>query len=360
MVELKMHKPPRGMDQKTIIQHVLKFTTAKECFQSFRLVSKFFQDAVETIKFNRKVDYDIFEKIPSEGSQMPVYLEKYLKHFRKLDFPMTPHFLNRSNLDVVFSLFVNNMTKLNYIHLNPDYNELPDTCDLFISQILENSKETLQELSVPKLVMPDVFFPKLKTLQLEVGININLHEFKAHLEKAVTNMERLEKTGLCTWVPGYKAICEYVAEKYGKHCISAEQGGFEDALDLVPVKILTFVSNLEELRNAKYAYALRYFHAKINENWPTEDSWGNYRQIFDQFSNLEAIELEPMDMNWQSFITDVLPNLLEPSKKIWQERISYFEKCGIKIMEKKQIVENGALELRLAKEAGVTWRFHIY
>ena len=110
MVELKMHKPPRGMDQKTIIQHVLKFADAKECFQSFRLVSKFFQDAVETIKFNREVDYEIFQKLAQNEQFAPLYVQKYLKIFRKLYIPN--YIMWGKNPGKILTPIVNYMKKL--------------------------------------------------------------------------------------------------------------------------------------------------------------------------------------------------------------------------------------------------------
>merc|ERR1712096_52620 len=58
MTELKMNKAPRGIDEKTILQHTFRFTEALECFQSFRLVCTSWKDAVETIRFNRFPPHD--------------------------------------------------------------------------------------------------------------------------------------------------------------------------------------------------------------------------------------------------------------------------------------------------------------
>ena len=63
MVELKMNKALRGIDEKTTLQHTFKFTDPDECFQSFRLVCKSWRDAVETIKFNRTVPLKTFRNI---------------------------------------------------------------------------------------------------------------------------------------------------------------------------------------------------------------------------------------------------------------------------------------------------------
>jgi hypothetical protein len=335
------------MDQKTIIQHALQFTDAKECFESFRLVSKFFQDAVETIKFNREVDDEIFEKLAENEQFEPPYVEKYLKIFRKFSFPILSRVPWKESADKICRLIANNMKKLNYICLNYLPDSFPDSCDLFISQILENSRTTLQEVHLPRFCIPDVCFPKLKTLQLEVGKDIKAHEFQAHFENALNNMERLEKVEVYTHIPSmpeYGEVCEYIGEKYGKHCISADHSVFLDVLNLVPVEILTFL-DLEELNDAKYTSTLRYFHVTIEAESPMTNDWDNYKQILDQFPNLEAIELNPLYMgsNCQNFVTDVLPNISELNKKIWKERISYFKKRGIKIVEKEEINKNEAL-----------------
>jgi rRNA-processing protein FCF1 len=251
------------------------------------------------------------------------------------------------------------MKKLNYIVVD-SASSLLETCDFFISQILENSKETLQEVELPKFCIPDVCFPKLKTLALDVGMDITSREFEIHFENALKNMERLEKIELCTQKPKYQEICRYVAEKYEKYCISAEYEDLRDVLNLIPIKILTLAGDLEELSNAKYTNTLQYLHAYIEAELPMEDGWENYKQIFDQFSNLKAIELDPVRSDWEHFITDVLPNLSEPNKDIWEERISYFQKRDIRIVGKNKIYENEKLKKRLAKEAGLNWRFHIY
>merc|ERR1711925_58495 len=91
MVELKMNKALRGIDEKTILQHTFKFTDSDECFQSFRLVCKSWKDAVETIKFNRTVPYNCFRniyEIIKNGLPISPYFEKYLQCFKKLNAPM--------------------------------------------------------------------------------------------------------------------------------------------------------------------------------------------------------------------------------------------------------------------------------
>merc|ERR1712034_60837 len=91
MVELKMNKALRGIDEKTILQHTFKFTDPDECFQSFRLVCKSWKDAVETIKFNREVSIKVLHDIDEIiKNRLPIspFFEKYLQCFKKLHAPM--------------------------------------------------------------------------------------------------------------------------------------------------------------------------------------------------------------------------------------------------------------------------------
>jgi len=107
------------LTKKTILQHTLRFSDEDECFEKFRLVCKSWKDAVETIRFNRFVNYKFFynldEKITSHEILPANYLSKYLKLFRKLCMS-----LDLENKNKIFSLVLNNMKKLNEIHADSD------------------------------------------------------------------------------------------------------------------------------------------------------------------------------------------------------------------------------------------------
>ena len=171
MVELKMNKAPRSIDEKTILQHTFKFTDPDECFQSFRLVCKSWKDAVETIKFNRRVSMKIFsdiDKIIKNGLSISPFFEKYLQCFKKLHAPMD--ILASENGHHIITLVLNNMQKLNYICFYSKLGSVPETMDdSFILQMLENSHETLQYAYIERFCIPDICFPKLKTLEIRIG-----------------------------------------------------------------------------------------------------------------------------------------------------------------------------------------------
>merc|ERR1712034_252979 len=92
---------------------------------------------------------------------------------------------------------------------------------------------------------------------------------------------------------------------------------------------------------------------------PMSAGWDRYREIFDQCKNLKAIEFTSYRAGGQkSFIEDILPTLTEDYQQIWEERITYFEARSIRLADRNEILENEDLQSKLAKEAGITWRFY--
>ena len=360
IVELKMNKALRGIDEKTIPQHTFKFTDPNECFQSFRLVCKSWKDAVETIKFNRIVPpFKIFwniDKIIKNGLSISPFFEKYLQCFKKLYAPMS--LFASENRHQMLSLVLNNMQKLNSICLNYGSRSLPESVDPFILQILENSHETLQDASISRFCIPDISFSKLKTLEIVIGKDICLPEFKTYFPLVLKNMERLQTVKLSLMDPGYNDICEYIVKHYSKHCISASSAEDEryEILNIVPVKILSGVFDLRKsVQNFTYVSGLQYLQMSIYDD---EDfSWDKYQESFDQCLNLKAIELTWLDEDGNGI---TLSQISEANQKLWQERISYFKARGICIVDDDEIWGNENLQMKLAKEAGVTWKFHFY
>jgi len=359
MVELKMNKAPRGIDEKTILQHTLKFTDPDECFQSFRLVCKSWKDAVETIKFNRTVPSKIFiniDKIIKNGLPILPYFEKYLQCFKKLWAPM--EILASENGHLITSLILNNMGKLNSIWFEATNLTLPETVNPFMLQMLKNSHETLQTTRISRFCIPDISFPKLKILEIVIGKDICLPEFKTYFPLVLKNMERLQTVTLRLSGSDYVGVCKYIIKNYGKHCISATASSY-NILHIVPAKIVTGVLELEEdLQNAKYVSGLQYLHVIIDSiGEPMGYGWDKYQEILDQCLNLKAVEFTWFDENSSK---TTLSQISEPYQNIWQERMSYFKARGIRIVDDGEIDENEHLQTKLAKQAGVTWKFHFH
>jgi len=366
MTELKMHQEPRGIDQKTIIQHTLRFSDEDECFQKFRLVCKSWKNAVETIRFNRSVGkkffYNLDQKITAQEILPTSYLSKYLKIFRKLAITVTVDLKNKNK---IFPLVLNNMKKLNEITIYTDGKDLGQFA-CFAFQMLQNSNETLRTLRIPRFVIPDICFPKLTNLHLRIGDNnILLREFQNCFPKALKNMENLKTVHLELYELGFLPLCQHICENYSKHCISASEEGCEVLNIIMPAKIVERIY-IWSLENKKYASHLEYIHMYISPkvNYPL-NKWNRYQEIFDQCINLKAIEFETCTVSIDAWKTKggddlftVLPTLSETNQKMWKERISYFQARGVHIANPNEIQKNENLRIKLAKEAGVTWRFH--
>jgi hypothetical protein len=372
MTELKMTQAPRGIDEKTMLQHTFRFCEAKECFQSFRLVSKSWKDAVETIRFNGFAEYSFFhslcQKLSNTQGQVPSYYEKYLKAFRKAEIDM--HGLGEHK-SIIFSLILNSMKKLNEIRFYGTNNKDPAQMS-FMSKIIETSQQTLQILTFPTLILVSkMSFPKLKIVTFRIRKERNsLNDFQTHFPNALQNMENLETVELELHGTLYDSsgndVCEYIAQNYAKHCISMNGRArvAPDELNYVGVKIFTFVKNLETLENKRHVRELQYLHvvcpttlAAASET-PMSYSWDRYREIFDECTNLKEIELICRDND--ETIIDILPTLTTNDQQIWQERISYFNARQISLVEKGAIAKNEALKLKLAKEAGISWKFQLH
>merc|ERR1711964_47921 len=154
--------------------------------------------------------------------------------------------------------------------------------------------------------------------------------------------------------------CRRIAEHYGKHCISLNVGFLTNMLNIVPAKIVTGLNDLEPLHNSKCTEHLCFLHMFLEDRFlymyledPVGYGWRNYKNIFDQCSSLKEISITLKGKS----LKDNFPEMTEQNKAIWQERISYFEKRGIKIVEKDEIYENENLLAKVAQEAGVTWKF---
>jgi hypothetical protein len=356
---------PRGIDEKTTLQHTFKFTDPHECFQSFRLVCKSWKDAVETIKFDCSVPTKIFSDIAiiiQKGLPISPFFEKYLQCFKQLDVNLDD--FASENGHHIISLVLNNMHKLNDVVFQSDPyvrpGSLSEVMDPFVLQMLKNSHKTLQYAYITRLSIPDICFPKLKTLEMEIGQHICLPEFKTYFPLVLKNMERLETVKLSLRDPGYNDVCEYIVKHYSKHCISASghSADMYGLLNIVPVKILSSVFDLQEsVQNFKYVSGLQYLQLEIDVD-KTSQEWDENLESLDHCLNLKAFEPIWMSCENENGVETSFWQISEAKQNIWQERMSYFKARGIRIVDDGEICGIENLQMKLAKEAGVTWKFH--
>merc|ERR1712144_858 len=100
----------------------------------------------------------------------------------------------------------------------------------------------------------------------------------------------------------------------------------------MPVKIVTHLSLLRNLKNENYIDQIEYLHVIFISNFEEcERDWNRHQEIFDQCTNLKEIEFQGVNAE----------------EDIWQERISYFENRGIRLAKKGAIRRNNDLKLKL-------------
>jgi len=275
-----------------------------------------------------------------------------LRLFKKLEINID----TIENKNIIIPLVLNNMKKLNEITLWGNAEES------FVHDLLQNSHETLKYLFLQRLFyIPDITFPQLAEFQLSTSEEHTLlPEFQNCFPKILKHTPCLETVRLyeCDSI----SITQYALNNYESHCMSVQQWGLapNNPVRNAPVKILTGIHNLQNMlttnHDNKYLSHVEYAHVFILSLHPMDNGWDIYRDVFDQFRNLKAIELErPSGKN---FIKDYLPTLSEEHQNIWKERISYFEARGICIAHLKEIRDNASLRAKVAKEAGVPWIFH--
>jgi hypothetical protein len=368
MTELNMHKTPKGIFETTMLQNMFRFCEPDECFQSFRLVCKSWKNAIENIRFDQEVEEDFFYKLDDAYDNNEIVSkkkkEKFLPTFRKLKMAM---FLNNKNQ--ILPLVLKNMKKLNDIDFDCGEHSLDTDYETLIFQLLQKFQKTLHILHLPQFLVPDLNFPNMTKLTLTVGTNILINDFKTNFSQILKNMENLELVQLVMY-GDWKPICEYVNQNYAKHCI----GGYlyrAEILDIVPIRITEYIRDLTtHLENKKYADQIQYAHFYIVCKKPMIHGWDRYKEILNHCTNLKAIEFTSISMrdtrfgptireSSAKFIEEVLPYLAETHQQIWKERIAYFEERGIRLADNKEIEGNEILRSKLAKEAGIKWRFYL-
>jgi len=370
---VNMNKPPpKHIFEKTILQHTFKFCKPLDCFLTFRLVCKLWQNAAETIKFDQFNESHVLEKYKSH----PKFVCKYLKLFKKLRVDI---FNNRPMIewDALGTLIVNNMKNLNEVNTVRFYNKLfSEKQQSFIEEVLKNSNETLKKISLSKLIFPNISFPRTTEIVLNVHDDISPDQFETNFPQIQKNMENLEIVTFHTgYALGYYEKCnfkhfKFINENYPERCISAGNDCDTGSLvEFMPLKIVTDLYNLRMLENPKNNHALEYlevilFPSEFIVHW----GWACFEDILDQHSNLKQIaltfvsypendeeELEPVSVDFKNH--DDLFWHCSNEKFICNKVLEYLKKRKIQIVTQDKIRGNKFLQSKVANEAGIRWRF---
>jgi len=143
-----LNKPPRGVHQTNILQHVFKYSDSRECFDSFRLVCKTWQNAVETIRLDISPPFKIFQELCLHeiNGQFPPFYSKYLQRFRKLKLDLLFGHFDMTKWNSISNLLLKNMQNLSEFSIR--IQQIPPKFVIFLFHLFQNSKSTLTNLLV--------------------------------------------------------------------------------------------------------------------------------------------------------------------------------------------------------------------
>jgi hypothetical protein len=122
---------------------------------------------------------------------------------------------------------------------------------------------------------------------------------------------------------------------------------------------VTDLSDLEILQYKKCASTVEYLHMHIafNDVSGLSSCWQRYEEIFNQCKNLKAMELSIGET--KQTLPHILSTLSVEEQEIWEPRVAYFKKRGIRFAKVGEIDRNENLRNQVRKEAGIPWIFHI-
>jgi hypothetical protein len=281
-------------------------------------------------------------------------VSKYLKVFKKLQIDNEEYELQ---WDILGPLIVNNVKKLNEIDFYSS--ELIEEHKSYVEELLKNSNKTLTKISYAAFPLPNIPFPNLIEIDAyDIDLQNSFQEFKNSFPHLLKNCESIERVKISLGT-NCRVVCEYIGKYYAKHCISSSHL-HPTMLEYVPLKILTHVWDLNSLQHKRYTNELEYVKIGVNVFLPMERGWDRYQEIFDQCNKLKQIAFDFYDENFRALeLSDLVEDEFN-NFNLWNQRIVYFKKRGIQIVNKNKISRNKVLQAKIAKEIGIKWRFHFW
>jgi hypothetical protein len=327
MVELKMNRTPRGIDEKTTLQHTFRFTEVDECFQSFRLVCKSWQNAVETSRWDKHLPLSIFHELcqNERHGRFPPFFGKYLKCFKNYLIYFDQEILTHWNS--IAKLLLENMKSLQKIAIYGT--KFPPQFTIFLFKILQNSKNTLKVLNYSEaqeiLPFPNISLPNLEKYVIRPKADLNIDSFAYFMESFIKNMCPSLKEFLVIRISKAPEMLDYLVKHFPNHFVCAPQ---ISVLEHIPLKISHL--NIQNLAQYRYVSNIEYLSLDTNLHNPNSFSWNDYQDITTFFPNLKGIVLYDNGyyLNPNMSIQPISSHL----KNIWNQRLQYFTSKNIQVL----------------------------
>jgi len=354
-----LNKTPGGVHQINILQHVFKYSDSRECFDSFRLVCKSWQNAVETIRFDTHPPLTIFQELclHERNGNFPPFYTKYLKSFNFLWLPLSQHYISdMAKWNSISNLLLDNMKNLRKLVIRIR-TSIPPKFLIFLFNLFKNSKSTLKQFLINSrdemLTLPSISLPNLTNLRICIYPNHENQEqtFAYLMETFVNVMCPNLKFFEIRHIYRAPQILNYIIKNYSNHFIC---GPDISTLEHIPLKISHL--NLEKVAAYRYTSHIEYLILHVqNLQVASDGGWDDYREILSFFPNLKGIIFY-----YNKKYTTLVPFLrsLPPAyQNIWQQRIDYFKSQNIKILNQGEHLE---IISELRQSLSPSWSFHFY
>ena len=326
----------RVIEQTHIIQNMLQFSTPRESFNNYRLISKSWKNAIENFRFNYYPEIEIFENELCEfqKGKVPIFYTKYLQTFKQFSFHVYEEKMSEK-FDLLSEFILKNMKNLNLIAIS-NRHIMKENYENFLIQLLKNSQNTLQKLFFwcnTLFVLPNIMLPKLKKIVIIFDEHdlLSLTEFKILIQNILKNFKQIKIIEIQN-IHTNLEICSFVAEHYSTRCISST---INEVLTLLPVQIgYDSISTLQN--NPFHTWNIEYLGLEILDfNQPNLGNWEQYKEKLNFCPKLKGIFLYKLGPKFEEFeisLDGKNQDILPENKKIWNERIQYFKSKEIEIL----------------------------
>jgi hypothetical protein len=359
----KLNKPPRGIDQSTILQHTFTFCKPWECFEKFRLVAKIWKFSVEQTKFYHLDRWDlesVLSAIEVYKVPFPPIYHKFFQNVKVINLVIDQELFFQYH-DQISGLILGNVSNLRSIHIHW-WEEEMDPYQLKIYQtftfkLLEISNKYIQTLKAPSFVkLPQKEFLNLSEISFSI-FEMPLSTFKEKLNDILKSCPYIKIINLCDCDCMTKNVHNFILQNYAEYAILSK--GPE--LPPLPVKIQE--GPTEMLNPANSECQIKFFdeinYLKIYLDKP--EMYGNVidvdlQAILNAFPNVKGITFCDNDDNELGKEIFLIPgnkySLTKAENTLWENRFSELTSRSIKILTNRELIE---CEKELSKH--LPWRF---